>query len=62
MKARQDYFQELIDDVSAVSKDSGIQSSLILADATNGVRKALLDVSDQLQRLWRVKAGDQFPN
>ena len=44
MKHRQDYFQELMQDVRKVTPEPDMQAAMIIADGLNGVRKALLDL------------------
>ncbi len=53
MKARQDYFHELIKDARAATPDAEMQAALVIADGLNGVRKALMEM--------RPETGNQFP-
>lgn len=56
MKSRQDYFNELMSDARGATDDEELQAALVIADGLNGVRKALLDINDQLR-----KSRNQFP-
>ena len=43
---RSDYFQDILNDLSTVTQDPLILSACITNDALNGIRKALLDISE----------------
>ena len=44
--ARSEYFHDLLDDVENLNDNPEIISALILNDALNGCRKALLDIAE----------------
>lgn len=44
--ARTEYARHLVEDAQTVSSDPVVINALVLNDALNGIRKALLDVSE----------------
>ena len=43
---RSDYFQDILNDLSTVTQDPQVIAACITNDALNGIRKALLDISE----------------
>lgn len=50
MQTRLNYFKELLDDVEDSTTVSTVQAALIIGDGLNGVRKALLDLTEQQRK------------
>lgn len=46
---RVEYWDDLITDAQQISSDAEVISALILADSYNGLRKALLDISEAVK-------------
>jgi hypothetical protein len=44
--ARSEYLRDLLEDAQIVSNNPEIISALILNDALNGIRKAMLDIAE----------------
>ena len=44
--ARSEYLRDLLEDAQIVSNNPEIVSALILNDALNGIRKAMLDIAE----------------
>lgn len=54
--ARTDYLRDLVEDALNVSQQPEIISALVINDALNGVRRAVLDLSDA-NRLIAAEIG-----
>lgn len=51
MSARYDYFHDLKLDAEDVTQDTQLQAAIIIADGLNGVRKALLDLTEATRQM-----------
>ena len=46
---RAEYFKDLVSDAETVSLKPEVVAALVVSDSLNGVRKALLDVSESIR-------------
>jgi hypothetical protein len=46
---RTDYFRDLAQDAESISQEPQIIAALVLSDSLNGLRKALLDISENVR-------------
>jgi len=46
---RTDYFRDLAQDAESISQEPQIVAALVLSDSLNGLRKALLDMSENVR-------------
>jgi hypothetical protein len=50
MQSRLNYFSDLLRDTQDSTDEPGLQAALIIGDGLNGIRKALLDLTEQQRK------------
>ncbi len=51
---RAEYFKDLVSDAETVSLKPEVVAALVVSDSLNGVRKALLDISESIRAAHAV--------
>ena len=52
---RVEYWVDLVNDAQQISEDPEVVAALVLADSFNGLRKALLDLSEAVKHSSRLQ-------